>query len=157
MHGLSQLLLMVLYHFPHFHKQCSSLLLSKITPSTQALVSQGIYFNPAGIAETLLDAKPVWRTLCLLHLEEEGKSALQQIISCIMGPLRATLPGGSPRMPRAVLCTLTEFESNQELLVEQLLRQLCVKGRKNEDNFVVFKFSASHKRNHIQHRSCQSI
>lgn len=45
--------------------------------SAQPLVSQGVYFNPAGTAEILLAAKPVNNPEAVTPLRNEGKSALQ--------------------------------------------------------------------------------
>lgn len=53
------------------------------SPSTRPLVSQGVYFNPAGRAEMLLSTKPVKSSEAVTPLRSEEKSALQEIIYCI--------------------------------------------------------------------------
>lgn len=80
MHGLSQLLLPALYSpsVPPLPRVALPVIaLQNNSLGAQPLVSQGIYFNPAGTAEILLVAKPVKNSEAVIPLRHEGKSALQ--------------------------------------------------------------------------------
>jgi len=94
MRGLSQLLLPALYSPPLPRVMLPITALQNNPLGAQPLVSQGGYVHPAGTAETLLAAKPAKSSQAATPLRNEGNSALQQLVSCIRGPLGAAPSGG---------------------------------------------------------------